>query len=242
MSTEITGGWANVLHGLINGLVGRSSAIATDAAGQLVDPADGAAYVKSPPGIPMVVDLERENADELVTVDLGVARAAPGIEIFPNAQLTAVTGEITAATKVFRATAGSPFTTAMVGMFVRITAAANPGNNGIWEITSRVDADNVVLGNATTLVNEGVAFGDPAIPWTLLPDDHLAGRSLTVWSCTGTAGLKFSEQYGSQVNKPIAPLTYPAMITFKEREFTKVYVENVLQAGQSLVLYVGQRK
>lgn len=65
----------------------------------------------------------------------------------------------------------------------------------------------------------------------------ITGRSMTVWSNSGNFNLRFSNATHDAI--PVAPLTYPAMITFV-REITAIYVDNAAQAAQA-VLYVGQR-
>lgn len=62
-------------------------------------------------------------------------------------------GQIIAATKRF-VSASAAFTAASIGQFIRITGAGEAGNNGEWLITEHVDGNTVVLGQATTLVNE----------------------------------------------------------------------------------------
>ena len=77
-----------------------------------------------------------------------------------HAEITADTSEhdgedgaITAVGTVFAA-ASAAFTTAHVGWYIRVADATNAGNNGSHLITARTNATTVVLGSATTLVNE----------------------------------------------------------------------------------------
>lgn len=58
------------------------------------------------------------------------------------------------------------FTAFHVGGYIRVTGAVNPGNNGMWRITALVGPNDVTLGEAPALVNEG-----PALKWSQRPSD-----------------------------------------------------------------------
>ena len=66
----------------------------------------------------------------------------------------------------------------------------------------------------------------------------LAGRSLTIWINDGSWNLYFDS--GSHDPIPIAPITYPAMITFV-REFTSIWASNGTSQAKAAILYIGKR-
>jgi hypothetical protein len=74
-------------------------------------------------------------------------------------------GKVTATGTFFEA-ATAAFTTAHVGWYINIADATNTGNNGSHLITARTSGTKVVLGSATTLVNEG-----PGLHWVLSQRD-----------------------------------------------------------------------
>ena len=67
----------------------------------------------------------------------------------------------------------------------------------------------------------------------------IAGLNLTVFKLDGTASIGFG--YDGKDEIPLTPLIYPDTISIKQ-EFTEFLVKNTVQAGKSMLVYVGLRE